>query len=207
MRRGWRCPRGSAESRLGLGVARCLSEERGERSLSASARPLVPVGVPCGERPARRAGTSYGREAVGGITADRFRRYVSSELSLGPGGSQAGETQKSERPLHRNVLGGGFCVKLFWRCKFGMYASVLGVQKVSPFIKNMDKDSLAHVSSFLAASAVADLVFIMTVVKEPPPELFLRDPDLYRSMVQNASGITLLEGLSMVQLPAIQWKR
>ena len=46
-------------------------------------------------------------------------------------------------------------VKLFWRCKLAMYTAVLQTEKVTPFIKNLDKDSLKHVENFLFVATVA----------------------------------------------------
>ena len=58
-----------------------------------------------------------------------------------------------------------------------------------------------------SAVTVAQLVYITSVVTEPPARLFFENPGLYRSMVENASGIVLLEALCMVGLPSVEWHR
>ena len=52
---------------------------------------------------------------------------------------------------------------------------------------------------------IATLVYIVNKVKSPPPELFLQNPVLYFSLVQNATGIVMIEALRHVGLPVIEW--
>ena len=94
-----------------------------------------------------------------------------------------------------------------WRAKSARYAARLGKEKIKPFQKDLNENAIEHFADFEAVCAVADIVFILTVVKEPPPELFLRDPVLYESLVKNIDGTTILEGLKMTGLPAIDWHR
>ena len=49
--------------------------------------------------------------------------------------------------------------------------------------------------------------FFIMDVQEPPPALFLRNPDAYLRQLQNASAIVLFMFLRHVGIPAIQWQR
>ena len=62
-----------------------------------------------------------------------------------------------------------------------------------------------HYQNHILAVHVASVVYFTSVVREPPPELFLRNPVRYASAVQNATGIVLLEAMRHVGLPTLEW--
>lgn len=49
--------------------------------------------------------------------------------------------------------------------------------------------------------------FLISDVRDPPPELFLRNPVAYQTQVHNASAVVLLEFLRHVGIPTLQWQK
>lgn len=78
---------------------------------------------------------------------------------------------------------------------------------VRPSIKSLEHNSTEHVQQALLAVTVAIVVFFTTKVTSPPPQLFLSDPVVYLSQIENASGIVLAEFLRHCGLPTLMWQR
>ena len=74
-------------------------------------------------------------------------------------------------------------------------------------MKNLEHNSWAHSLQFIYPIVVATFVFLTRHVTQPPPELLFRDPILYVSLVQNASGIMMLQFLRHAGLPVMWWHR
>ena len=73
-------------------------------------------------------------------------------------------------------------------------------------IKSLDCNATKHTQEALTAVTVAIFVFFTTKVTSPPPELFLSDPIVYFSRIENASGIVLAEFLRHSGLPHLFWQ-
>ena len=86
-------------------------------------------------------------------------------------------------------------------------ADLLGKEKVGPHLKNLEHNAWEHSLQFILPVVVAIFVFLTRHVKQPPPTLFFRDPILYVAMVQNASGIVMLQFLRHAGLPTMWWHR
>lgn len=78
---------------------------------------------------------------------------------------------------------------------------------VRPAIKSLECNATGHVQQALLAVTVAILVFFTTKVTSPPPDLFLSDPIVYLSRIENASGVVLAEFLRHSGLPTLFWQR
>jgi hypothetical protein len=78
---------------------------------------------------------------------------------------------------------------------------------VRPAIKSLDCNATEHTQQALLAVTVAILVFFTTKVTCPPPDLFLSDPIVYLSRIENASGVVLAEFLRHSGLPTLFWQR
>ena len=74
---------------------------------------------------------------------------------------------------------------------------------VLPTIKSLEHNSAEHVLQGLLPVAVAIIVFFTTKVTSPPPALFLADPVLYMSLIENAGGIILAQFLRHSGLPTL----
>lgn len=102
---------------------------------------------------------------------------------------------------------------LAWRAFYGRLAAhlertpVLGERKGNLWegMKNLDKNAHWHTQQFAYSTVVATFVYIVNHVKRPPPEVFLQNPILYLTMVENASGIVMLQALLHVGLPTVEW--
>ena len=71
----------------------------------------------------------------------------------------------------------------------------------------MEHNAWEHFLQFNYPIVVATFIYLTRHVKDPPPELLLRDPALYVSLVQNASGIVMLQFLRHAGLPICWWHR
>ena len=72
---------------------------------------------------------------------------------------------------------------------------------VRPHIRSLEGNSVAHTQEAMLAVTVAIIVFFVTKVTSPPPELFISDPIAYLARIQNASGIVLAEFLRHAGVP------
>ena len=96
---------------------------------------------------------------------------------------------------------------LWWDCYLQRLANLLEKEKVGPHLKNLEHNSWEHSLQFILPIVVATFVFLTRHVTNPPPALLLRDPALYVALVQNASGIVMLEFLRHAGLPVMWWHR
>jgi len=78
---------------------------------------------------------------------------------------------------------------------------------VLPDIHSLEGNAVLHTQEGILAVTVAIIVYFTTCVKSPTPELFLSDPIVYMSQVQNATGIVLVEFLRHVGFPTLMWQR
>ena len=72
-------------------------------------------------------------------------------------------------------------VRLFWYCFYARCAEHLHLSTgkaptIDPTFNNLERNNYMHYSNFLYTVHVASIVYILQHVKEPPPELFLRNP-------------------------------
>ena len=97
------------------------------------------------------------------------------------------------------------CMLAIGKVRRGEDGSFTGT--VRPAIKSLDCNATKHTQEALTAVTVAIFVFFTTKVTSPPPELFLSDPIVYFSRIENASGIVLAEFLRHSGLPHLFWQR
>ena len=83
-------------------------------------------------------------------------------------------------------------LEMFWYALLCTCVEELGRRKIRRVTKNMDHDSYKHVLSLLQVVTVGAVSFILNDVKDPPPELFLRDLDAYAANVNSGGGTVLL---------------
>ena len=74
-------------------------------------------------------------------------------------------------------------------------------------MKNLEHNAWEHSLQFILPVVIATFVFLTRHVTQPPPDLLFRDPVLYVSLVENASGIVMLQFLRHAGLPAMWWHR
>ena len=72
--------------------------------------------------------------------------------------------------------------------------------------KDLESDSYAHVTSGIQVVTAAATAFILQNVTNPPPQLFLRDPNAYRAQVNSAGGLVLLYWLRYTGFVASVWQ-
>ena len=99
------------------------------------------------------------------------------------------------------------CCTVWWLCLLSSLAAHLGKDLVGPDIKDLTHNTHMHTLQFLSTVTVSILVYLQRHVTSPPPDLFLQNPVLYISMVENAGGVVLLEFLRHAGLPTIFWQR
>ena len=90
----------------------------------------------------------------------------------------------------------------FWWCLLHRCCRELGIKKVSPTMKDLE-----HAFNILRVVAVAIYAFIIQDVKNPPPELFLSNPDAFESRVNSVGAIVLLKFLRIAGIPSMQYQR
>jgi hypothetical protein len=78
---------------------------------------------------------------------------------------------------------------------------------VHPNIKDLSHNSCEHTQQGLLPVAVAIVVYLTTVVENPPRALFVANPVLYISLVRSVGGIVLCQFLRHVGMPTIFWQR
>jgi hypothetical protein len=81
-----------------------------------------------------------------------------------------------------------------------------GRKKVVEVTKDLESDSYAHVTSGIQVVTAAATAFILQNVTNPPPQLFLRDPNAYRAQVNSAGGLVLLYWLRYTGFVASVWQ-
>ena len=70
-------------------------------------------------------------------------------------------------------------------------------------MKNLERNTWAHSLQFIYPIVVAIFVFLTRYVTQPPPDLLFRDPGSCVSLVQNASGIVMLQFPRHAGLPTM----
>ena len=108
-------------------------------------------------------------------------------------------------------------VTLWWDCMLFTCLNAIGKVTltrdgelsgtVKPSIKSLQSNATEHTQQSLLAVTVAIIVFFVTKVKQPPPELFLSNPVVYMSQIQNAGGIVLYQFLRHSGVPTLMWQR
>ena len=78
---------------------------------------------------------------------------------------------------------------------------------VLPTVKSLERNSVEHTLQGLLPVTIAIIVFFSTHVTSPPPALFLADPVMYFSLIENAGGIVLAQFLRHSGLPTLFWQR
>lgn len=119
---------------------------------------------------------------------------------------------------------------LWWECFLGVLAELLGKDHVAPDIKNLERNSWQHMLQFILPVVAAIFEFLTEHVTEPPPQVLMApharthaptnpaplrvlpqllfdDPELYVSMVENASAVTMIRFLLDAGLPLMWWHR
>jgi len=97
--------------------------------------------------------------------------------------------------------------QMFWLCFLKACAGHLGREKVYHRMKNLEHDNWKHVCTFFQVVTVAVTAYITQDVTDPPPELFLADPEAYAARVNHAGGIVMLHFLKYVGYPLSVWQR
>ena len=95
----------------------------------------------------------------------------------------------------------------FWWCLVCCCCLHLGVTKVGPQMKDLEKNNYEHAFTIIRVITVAIYATILNDVTDPPPRLFLTNPDAYLARVNCAGGVVLLQFLRHVGVPALQWQR
>lgn len=72
-------------------------------------------------------------------------------------------------------------------------------------MKNLENNAFMHTQQLVYVSVVATFDVILNYVKRPSPDLFLANPVLWMSMLDNASAIVMMQALRHVGLPTHAW--
>ena len=99
------------------------------------------------------------------------------------------------------------CCTVWWLCLLCSLAAHLGKDLVGPDIKDLTHNTHMHTLQFLSVVTVSILVYLQRHVTDPPPDLFLQNPAMYCSLVENAGGVVLVQFLRHAGLPTIFWQR
>ena len=99
------------------------------------------------------------------------------------------------------------CCTVWWLCLLSMLAAHLGKDLVGPDIKDLTHNTHMHTLQLLSVVTVSILVYLQRHVTDPAPALFLQNPALYATLVENAGGVVLLQFLRHGGLPTIFWQR
>ena len=97
--------------------------------------------------------------------------------------------------------------EMFFSCFFGFCLSTMKIERVRCVTKDLEHNSYAHHQAAHHATTLAAVAFLLQDVREPPPELFLRDIDAYLERLESAGGIVLVRYLKHAGLPTLQWQR
>ena len=74
-------------------------------------------------------------------------------------------------------------------------------------MKDLQNDNATHALDFHRAGSAGIVSFLLLSVKNPPPALFLRDPQLYLSMVNHQGGVVILQYLLHGGSPILRYQR
>jgi hypothetical protein len=98
-------------------------------------------------------------------------------------------------------------IEAWWECIIGAFAALLSKDKVTPFMKDLEHANYVHAFTILRVMHVGIMAFLLQDVRDPPPDLLLRDPDAYAARVEHAGGVVLLHFLRYVGSPSLWWQR
>jgi hypothetical protein len=89
--------------------------------------------------------------------------------------------------------------------KYGLTKSLLQKEKVAKHIKDFTGDSYRQASQHILADQVGTLHYLLTMVKDPPPELLLDDPAAHEARLQSGGGIAAYNSMKYVGIPFCHW--
>ena len=128
------------------------------------------------------------------------------------------DTKRKFPQFHRKVLVGVgpfhqcahflFCAICgYWWCLVCCCCVHLGITKVGPNMKDLEHSNYEHAFTIIRVITVAIYATIVQDVTDPPPQLFLTNPDAYLARVNSGGAVVLLQFLRHVGIPALQWQR
>jgi hypothetical protein len=156
--------------------------------------------------------------AHGWANAGLFHPKVMVLFGDGQTALRARDSKRRHPQFHRKVLVGvgpfhqsahfmfcGICG--YWWCLVCCCCLHLGIEKVHPAMKDLEKSNYDHAFNIIRVITVAVYATVVQDVAEPPPQLFLTNPDAYMARVNCGGGIVLLQFVRHVGIPALQWQR
>ena len=128
------------------------------------------------------------------------------------------DTKRKFPQFHRKVLLGVgpfhqmahflFCAICgYWWCLVCCCCLHLGITKVGPNMKDLEHSNYEHAFTIIRVITVAIYATIVQDVTDPPPQLFLTNPDAYLARVNSGGAVVLLQFLRHVGIPSLQWQR
>ena len=101
-----------------------------------------------------------------------------------------------------------FCINFgFWQPLLCTFAAWLHKDKqIYEEMKDLQNDNATHALDFHRVSSAGILCYLLLSVKNPPPSLFVSDPQLYLTMV-NQGGIAIIQYLLHGGSPILRYQR
>ena len=102
-----------------------------------------------------------------------------------------------------------FCINFgWWPAMLCTFARWLHKDKqIYEEMKDLQNNNATHALDFHRVSSAGILCFLLLSVQNPPPSLFISDPQLYFSMVNHEGGIVILQYLLHGGSPILRYQR
>jgi len=97
--------------------------------------------------------------------------------------------------------------EMFFDCLISFCLDTLGIERVQKITQNLEHNSYAHHQNTHHVITLAIVGYLVQDVIWPPPDLLLRNFDVYMAQVDTAGGIVLLRYLRHAGFPVLQWQR
>ena len=102
-----------------------------------------------------------------------------------------------------------FCIHFgFWPAMGCTFAEWLHKSKqIYEEMKDLQHDNATHALDFHRVSSAGIICYLLLSVKNPPPSLFISDPQLYLTMLNNQGGVVILQYLLHGGGPILRYQR
>jgi hypothetical protein len=102
-----------------------------------------------------------------------------------------------------------FCViEGYWKCCLCTFAQWLHKKKdIVESMKDLQHDNAKHALDFHRVCTSAIIAFLLLDVKHPSPDLLMRDPQHYLSLIRHDGGIVIMQYLLNAGIPVLHWQR
>ena len=97
--------------------------------------------------------------------------------------------------------------EMFFEALVKRCLEIVGITKVFKITKDLEHNNYAHVQQAHHVITTGIVAYLVQDVQDPPPSLFLRNPELYLQQVECATGIVLVKYLQYAGFPILQWQR